>query len=107
MPDLKWEAVYSDGSYAQPGLRAGGLAVNSLALFSAIQALEVYLKWDGRMQLTANGHRKAVINVIEPMTGQTFTTPSGKVTKAGCRKALAAAKALLDQIDADRVILTD
>jgi hypothetical protein len=98
------EAIYADGSYAQPGLRAGGLAVQSLSLFSAIQALEVYLKWDGRMQLTRNGHRLAVINVIEPMTGKTFSTPTGKVTKAGCRKALDAARNLLAQIDADRVI---
>lgn len=101
------EAIYSDGSYAQPGLRAGGLAVRSLSLFSAIQALEVYIKWEGRMQLTRDGHRKAIINVIEPMTGQKFTTPTGKVTMAGCRKALVAAKALLEQIEADRVILTD
>jgi hypothetical protein len=99
------EAIYPDGSYSQPGLRAGGMAVRSLSLFAACQALEVYLKWDGAMQLTANGHRKAVINVIEPMTGEKFTTPSGKVTKASCRKALAAGRKLLDEIDASRVVL--
>ena len=99
------EAIYPDGSYSQPGLRAGGMAVRSLSLFAACQALEVYLRHDGRMQLTANGHRKAVINVIEPMTGEKFTTPSGKVTKAGCRKALAAGRKLLDEIDASRVVL--
>jgi hypothetical protein len=83
------------------------MAVNSLALFVACQALEVYLRHNGQMQYTANGHRKAVINVIEPMTGEKFTTPSGKVTKAGCRKALAAGRKLLDEIDASRVILHD
>lgn len=102
-----FEAIYPDGSYAQPGLRAGGMAVNSLSLFVACQALEVYLRHNGQFQTTANGHRKAVINVIEPMTGEKFTTPSGKVTKASCRKALAAGRKLLDEIDASRVILHD
>lgn len=105
------EAIYSDGSYAQPGLRAGGLAVRSLALFAACQALDIWVRQadegkpaDRRMQLTRNGHRLAVLNVIEPMTGQTFSSPTGRVSDANARKALAAGKALLAQIEAERVI---
>jgi hypothetical protein len=108
------EALYSDGSYAQPGVRAGGLAVRSLSLFAACQALEVWLKQadEGkpakeRWQLTRDGHRLAVLNVIEPMTGKQFASPTGRCGDAACRKALAAGRELLAQIDADRVILTD
>jgi hypothetical protein len=105
MTSNEWEAVYPDGSYAQPGVRAGGMAVNSFALFVAIQALQTYIKWDGKMQTTRNGHRNAVINVIEPMTGEKFSTATGKVTMASCRKALDAAVELLAKIEASRVIL--
>lgn len=114
MSEQEWEAVYSDGSYAQPGIRVGGLAVNSLVLFSACQALDLWVRQadknipaNRRMQMTRNGHRLAVLNVIEPMTGQTFSSPTGRVSDAAARKALAAGRALLAQIEAERVILHD
>jgi hypothetical protein len=111
MTTNEWEAIYPDGSIAQPGVRAGGMAVNSLALFIAIQALEVWLKEADRgkpakerWQTTRNGHRKAILNIIEPMTGRQFASASGRCTDKACREALAAAKQLLADIEASRVI---
>lgn len=108
--------MFPDGSTYGNGLIAPGpghrhedgpsIAMQRVRLITARQALEVYLKWDGRMQLTRDGHRMAVINVIEPLSGKTFTTPTGKVTKAGCRAALAECYALLEQIDNDAIVYT-
>jgi hypothetical protein len=110
------EAMFPDGSTVGNGMIAPApghrhedglsIAMHRARLINAKHALEVYLRHDGRMQLTAGGHRKAVILVIEPLSGKTFTTPTGKVTKAGCRAALKECYALLASID-DTAIVYD
>lgn len=103
------EVIYSDGSRSE--FRDGGgathdgvTAIDRLRLISARSALQIYLKYDGRMQLTANGHRMAVINVIEPLSGKRFSTPSGKVTMKSVREALAECERLIAQIEHDAVV---
>ena len=98
------EVIYADSStstfHGEGGSsHEGEFAIARLQLLSAKSALEIYLKFDGRMQLTANGHRLAVINVIEPLSGKTFSTPSGKVTKKSCREALECCGELLWAIE--------
>ena len=102
------EVIYSDGSMSTfhdgGGALHEGMGITRLRLISARSALEIYLKYDGRMQLTRNGHRMAVINVIEPLSGKQFSTPTGKVTKAGCRKALAECERLIAEIENNAVV---
>lgn len=105
------EALYEDGSRSEfrehgGASHEGDLAIARLQLITAKHALEVYLKFDGAMQLTANGHRLAVINVIEPLSGKQFTTASGKVTKKSCREALEECKFLIAAIEENAVVLT-
>ena len=92
------EVIYADSStstfHGEGGSsHEGEFAIARLQLLSAKSALEIYLKFDGRMQLTANGHRLAVIN------GKKFSTPSGKVTKKSCREALECCGELLWAIE--------
>lgn len=109
MPDM--EVIYPDGSMSVfregGGAHHEGMGITRLRLISAKQALEVYLKYDGRMQLTRDGHRLSVINVIEPLSGKRFTTPSGKVTKASCRKALAECIKMLNDLESSAVVYTE
>jgi hypothetical protein len=98
------EALFADGSTYGNGLITGGIAMNRARIITARSALEVYLKYDGRMQLTRNGHKAAIWNVIEPLSGKSFTTPTGKITKSGCRKALEECERLLAAIDADAIV---
>jgi hypothetical protein len=110
------EALFPDGSTVGNGLIAPApghrhedglsIAMHRARLIMARQALEVYLKHDGRMQLTRNGHKAAIWNVIEPLSGKSFTTPTGKVTKGGCRKALAECERMLAEIDATAIVYT-
>lgn len=103
------EVLYEDGSrseFAEWGaMHEGGAAINRLRLISARSALTIYLKYEGRMQLTANGHRGAVINVIEPLSGKKFTTPSGKVTMKSCREALVECESLIAALESAAVVL--
>lgn len=73
--------------------------MDRLRLFTAKQALEINLKHNGRMELTANGARLAVLNVITPLTGKDYLTPSGRLTAPGKREALADVIYILDEID--------
>lgn len=102
------EVIYPDGSMSTfhegGGATHEGMGITRLRLISARSALEVYLKYDGRMQLTRDGHRAAVLNVIEPLSGKQFSTPSGKVTKKSCREALAECERLLADLENSAVV---
>jgi hypothetical protein len=105
----KQEVIYADGSMSTFDGHGGsfheGTGITRLRLLTAKQALEVYLKWEGKMQLTRDGHRAAVINIIEPLSGKQFTTASGKVTMAVCRKALEECKRMLADLEGAAVIV--
>lgn len=106
------EVIYADSStstfYGNGGAsHEGDLAIARLQLITAKHALEIYLKYDGKFQLTRDGHRLAVVNVIEPMSGETFTTPSGKVTKKSCREALEWCKDMIYAIEHGAVVLEE
>jgi hypothetical protein len=103
------EVIYADGSRSEfteggGSLHEGDLAIARIQLLHAKAALEIYLKSDGRMQWTRDGHRLAVINVIEPMSGQKFSSRTSKVTKKSCREALEACYAMLHAIETGAVI---
>lgn len=106
------EVIYTDSStstfYENGGSsHDGDLAIARLRLITAKQALEIYLKHDGKMQLTRDGHRLAIVNMIEPMSGETFTTPSGKVTKKSCREALEWCKDMIWAIEHGAVVFEE
>lgn len=103
------EVIYSDTSTSTfhgngGSSHEGDLAIARLQLITAKHALEIYIKHDGKFQLTRDGHRLAVINVIEPMSGQRFTTPSGKVTMKSCREALECCREMIWAIENGAVV---
>lgn len=63
-----------------------------IRLFVAKQALETYIKFDGKMEITRGMTQKAIKNVIEPITGKTY-----KRSMAGKHEALADCLALLGE----------
>jgi hypothetical protein len=98
------EVIYQDGSMSTfhddgGSSHTGYGAMDRLRLLNAISALKVYIKWDGEMQLTANGAHRAIKTVIEPMTGQTY-----KRSMNGKKQALADAIALLAYLEGTAVI---
>lgn len=101
--DTSTSAFHGDGGSSHEG----ALAIARLQLITAKHALEIYLKYDGKMQLTRDGHRAAVINVIEPMSGQRFTTPSGKVTMKSCREALEWCREMIWAIENGAVVFEE
>jgi hypothetical protein len=102
------DVIYKDGSVSTFHEGGGsfheGTGITRLRLISARSALSIYLKYEGRMQVTRNGHRMAVINVIEPLSGKTFSTPSGKVTMKSCREALVECERMLAEIEDNAVV---
>jgi hypothetical protein len=68
-----------------------GEIMNNIRLFVAKQALEVYIKYDGEMQLTRNGAQNAVL-IVSEMTGKTY-----KRSMAGKHEALADCLVLLGE----------
>ena len=64
--------------------------MDQIRLLVAKQALEIYIQFDGKMQLTRNGAQLAIKNVIEPITGKTY-----KRSMAGKHEALRDCEALL------------
>jgi hypothetical protein len=68
--------------------------ISHIQLFVAKQALETYIRFDGKMQLTRNGAQLAIQNVIAPITGKTY-----KRSMAGKHEALADCLALLDSLE--------
>lgn len=66
-----------------------GEGIHRLRVFTAKQALEMYLRTDGRMELTRGGTRIA-LEIVAEITGKDY-----KRGKAGKREALADAEAIL------------
>ena len=70
------EVIYKDGSMSEFDERGsfhnGGLAIERMRLLTAKSALDIYIKYQGKMELTRNGARNAIRNVIEPLTGKTY-----------------------------------
>lgn len=71
------EVIYADGSRSEfteggGAMHDGELAITRLRLITAASALKVYIRTEGKMQLTANGAALAIRNVIEPLTGKKY-----------------------------------
>ena len=70
------EVIYKDGStstFSEGGaFHSGDLAIERMRLITAKSALDIYIKYQGKMELTRNGARNAIQNVIEPLTGKTY-----------------------------------
>ena len=101
---MSTEVIYTDGSMSEFHEEGGSShvgygAIERLRLLTAISALKIYIKYDGRMQLTANGAQNAIKNVIEPMTGKTY-----KRSMKGKAEALADAEYLLAVIEGTAVV---
>lgn len=116
-PDL--EAMFPDGSLAQffaggGSVHDGPIAIERLRLITAKSALSVWVRQADqgipareRFQLTRNGHRLAILNVIEPLAGKMFASPTGRCSDKACREALAACVAMLAALEDSAVILSD
>lgn len=109
--EMATEVLYQDGStssFTEGGgsFHEGDLSIHRLRLITAKAALETYLRFGGAIQLTANGHRMAVLNVIEPLSGKQFATKSGRVTQKSCREALEWCEAAIAHIEQSAVVLT-
>ena len=75
---MSTEVIYQDGSMSEfhdggGSSHHGDLAIERLRLITAKSALTIYIKYQGKMQLTRNGAQNAIANVIEPLTGKTYT----------------------------------
>ena len=102
------EVIYQDSSMSTfhkdgGSSHDGPLAIDRLRLITAIQALRISLRGEG-WELTRNGSKLAVVNVIEPMSGMDFHTPSGRLTAKGKREALQVAEQMLAAIESSAVI---
>ncbi len=97
------EVIYTDGSTSTFGgggsMHAGHVAVNRFSLICAEQALTVYIRSDGKFQVTANGAQKAIANVIAPITGKSY-----KRSMNGKREALADCIAIIEEIENAAVV---
>jgi hypothetical protein len=101
---MRTEVLFSDGTVAEfedGVLRGayGGLAIERLRLKMAASAIQIWLRTDGRMELTRGGCQKAIKNVVEPHTGITY-----KRSRAGKEAALADCVAILAAIESSVVI---
>lgn len=82
------EVLYADGSTSQfheggGASHDGDLAIMRLSLLTAKSALDIYIKSEGKWQLTRNGAQLAIQNVLEPLTGKVY-----KRSMNGKREAL-------------------
>lgn len=97
------EVLFADGSLAEfregGAMHSGPLAMTRLRLLTAKSALEIYIKYDGQMQLTRNGAQLAIKNVIEPLTGLTY-----KRSMNGKKAALEDCLYLIWAIENDAVV---
>ena len=97
------EVIYKDGSMSEFDERGsfhnGGLAIERMRLLTAKSALDIYIKYQGKMELTRNGARNAIHNVIEPLTGKTY-----KRSMKGKQEALDDCIQLLAELEHDAVI---
>jgi len=100
---MNTEVIYQDGSMSTfddtGGFHNGGLAIERIRLITARQALETYFKFDGKFELTRGGVKKAIKNVIEPLTGKTY-----KQSKKGKQEALDDCKELLFFLERNSVV---
>ena len=73
--------------------------VNPIQLFVAKQALEVYIKWEGRMELTRTGGNasQSALRIISGVTGKTY-----KRSMNGKREALSDVLVILEAIETQR-----
>lgn len=87
---MKTEVIYPDGSTSTfeggGSFHDGYLAIERLRLITAKHALQMFLNTG--MELTYQGSKLAAINVVGPIMGKDYTTPSGRLTKKGKREAL-------------------
>jgi hypothetical protein len=68
-----------------------GAGISHIQMFVAKQALEIYIRTDGGMELTRGGVRSA-LRIISEATGKTY-----KRSMAGKREALSDCEALLGE----------
>lgn len=103
---MNTEVIYQDGSMSTFDNRGqfhnGGLAIERLRLITAKSALTIYIKYEGKMQLTRNGAQNAIVNVIEPLTGKKY-----KRSMKGKQEALDDCLELLDFLERNTVRYTD
>jgi hypothetical protein len=103
---MNTEVIYQDGSMStfqdSGALHNGGLAIERIRLITAKSALTIYIKYQGKMELTRNGARNAIQNVIEPLTGKTY-----KRSMKGKQEALDDCIELLDFLERNAVRYTD
>lgn len=87
---MKTEVIYPDGStstYEGGGsFHDGELAIERLRLITAKHALQMFLNTG--MELTYQGSKLAAVNVVGPIMGKEYRSPSGRLTKKGKREAL-------------------
>lgn len=99
------EVIYADGSMSTftdgGGFHSGEYAMMRVRLLMVKSALDVYIRTEGRMQVTRNGAQMAIKNVLEPMTGKKY-----KRSMNGKREALADCEAILAQLEAPAVVVT-
>ena len=97
------EVIYQDGSMStfdeRGGFHNGGLAIERLRLITAKSAITIYIKYEGKMELTRNGARNAIKNVIEPLTGKTY-----KRSMKGKQEALDDCLELLAKLEHEAVV---
>jgi hypothetical protein len=101
---MNTEVIYADGSISEfkengATMHSGPIAIHRIRLITAKSALSLYIKTEGRMELTQGGANAAVVNVIAPITGKKY-----KRSMNGKREALADCCAILEQIESGAVV---
>lgn len=100
---MNTEVIYQDGSMSSfsegGGFHGGDLAMERLRLITAKCALQIYIKYHGKMELTRNGARNSIANVIQPLTGKIY-----KRSMKGKQEALDDCIELIAFIEANAVI---
>lgn len=104
---MSTEVIYPDGSMSTfheggGASHSGELAMDRLRLITAMSALQIYIKYNGRMELTRGGAQMAIKNVIEPITGKTY-----KRSMKGKQEALDDCIALIDMLERSAVVYTE
>ena len=104
---MSTEVIYSDGSLSQfadhgATVHSGAAAIQRIRLIAAASALRVYIESGGKWQMTRNGAQRAIVNVIQPLTGKTY-----KRSMNGKREAFADCQELIYLIERDAVIVEE
>ena len=98
------EVIYADGSrseFSETGgaVHDGILAIHRLRLLTAKSALGMYIKTEGRMEITRGGAQMSIENVIAPITGKKY-----KRSMKGKQEALDDCLSLLAEIEGTAVV---